>query len=78
MKPVEKVEFRWIWQTTRTAGAKLFFASVTDCVLCEVAPEAEVTTDGLKVATETMFSVRNEQKSKKILRSNHNFHWWCI
>jgi len=38
---------------------------VRDCVLCEVAPEVEVTTDDLKVATETMFSVRNEKKPKK-------------
>jgi hypothetical protein len=38
---------------------------VTDCVLSEVAPEAEVISDNLKVANKTMFSVRNGQKPKK-------------
>jgi hypothetical protein len=43
---------------------------VTHCVLCEVLPEDEVIDDDLKVATEAMFPVRNEHKSKKII-NNH-------
>jgi hypothetical protein len=33
----------------------------------------KLTTDDLKVATETILSVRNEQKQKK-LRSNRKYH----
>jgi hypothetical protein len=40
---------------------------VTNCVPCDVLPEAKVTVDDLKIATPTKFCVRNEQKQKKIV-----------
>ena len=61
----KKYSFVKVWQTTGTADENLFLVSVTDCVLCEVLHEDEVIAGYLKMATETMFYLRNEHKPKK-------------